>query len=92
MLQISAIVKKTEELFELIQPALLRRGVYPPGHHRIPGRGARSLWLVQRAGGVENRAGNVPRDQHMRGVSRPAHDGGLRDHAPRNGPPPQPAP
>lgn len=46
MLQISEIVRKTEEMFDLFK-AFLRGRAKPPGHHCITRRRARGVWLVQ---------------------------------------------
>lgn len=47
MFNISEIVKKTEEMFDLFKRAFLPWRTYPPNHHRIPGRRARRIRLVQ---------------------------------------------
>lgn len=46
MLQISEIVRKTEEMFDLFNKHFYE-GAEPPGHHCITRRRARGVWLVQ---------------------------------------------
>ena len=67
MLQISEIVRKTEEMFDLFNEHFTRR-VEPPGHHCIAGRRARGLWLVQYQRDMERQRREISGNQSLRRV------------------------
>ena len=68
MLQISEIVRKTEEMFDLFNEHFYEGELSPPGHHCIAGRRARGLWLVQYQRDMERQRREVSGNQSLRRV------------------------